>query len=89
MNIIKIKPQQKENKMEGGLIALGAGLGAGLVTLGAALGIGKITAAAKVTNPAPNPAPNAIKPPSILFSFCYVFILMMFMLHHCHPNKYR
>ena len=32
--------------MDGGLIALGAGLGAGLVTLGAALGIGKITAAA-------------------------------------------
>ena len=32
--------------MDGGLIALGAGLGAGLVTIGAALGIGKITAAA-------------------------------------------
>ena len=29
--------------MDGGLIALGAGLGAGLVTIGAALGIGKIT----------------------------------------------
>ena len=32
--------------MDGGLIALGAGLGAGLVTLGAALGIGKFAAAA-------------------------------------------
>ena len=32
--------------MDGGLIALGAGLGAGLVTLGAGFGIGKITAAA-------------------------------------------
>ena len=37
---------KKENNMDGGLIALGAGLGAGLVTIGAALGIGKITAAA-------------------------------------------
>ena len=32
--------------MDGGLIAIGAGLGAGLVTMGAAMGIGKITAAA-------------------------------------------
>ena len=31
--------------MEGGLIAIGAGLGAGLVTIGAGLGIGKITGA--------------------------------------------
>ena len=31
---------------QGGMIALGAGLGAGLVTIGAALGIGKITASA-------------------------------------------
>ena len=32
--------------MDGGLIAIGAGIGAGLVTIGAAHGIGKITAAA-------------------------------------------
>ena len=32
--------------MDGGLIAIGAGLGAGLVTIGAGLGIGKITASA-------------------------------------------
>ena len=32
--------------MDGGLIAIGAGVGAGLVTIGAAHGIGKITAAA-------------------------------------------
>ncbi|MAP61674.1 MAG: F0F1 ATP synthase subunit C [Candidatus Marinimicrobia bacterium] len=32
--------------MDGGLIAMAAGLGAGLVTIGAANGIGKITSAA-------------------------------------------
>ena len=32
--------------MDGGLIAIGAGLGAGLVTLGAGLGIGKLAASA-------------------------------------------
>jgi F-type H+-transporting ATPase subunit c len=32
--------------MDGGLIAIAAGIGAGLVTIGAAQGIGKITAAA-------------------------------------------
>ena len=30
--------------MDGGLIAIAAGIGAGLVTIGAAQGIGKITA---------------------------------------------
>ncbi|SVD39367.1 uncharacterized protein METZ01_LOCUS392221 [marine metagenome] len=32
--------------MDGGLIAIGAGVGAGLVTLGAGLGIGKLAASA-------------------------------------------